>query len=128
VAHFAELDENNVVKRVIVVDNKDTSDANGNEIDSIGVAFCQKLLGGNWKQTSYNGKVRKNYAGIGYTYRADIDAFVAPQPFPSWTLDANAQWQAPVPMPEDAGTGEPPKMYSWDEASLSWVVTEGVPV
>jgi hypothetical protein len=128
VAHFAELDENNVVKRVIVVDNKDTSDANGNEIESIGVAFCQKLLGGNWKQTSYNGKVRKNYAGIGYTYRADIDAFVAPQPFPSWVLDANAQWQAPVPMPEDAGTGEPPKMYSWDEASLSWVVTEGVPV
>lgn len=127
-AHFAELDENNVVKRVIVVDNKDTSDANGNEIESIGVAFCQKLLGGNWKQTSYNGKVRKNYAGIGYTYRADIDAFVAPQPFPSWVLDANAQWQAPVPMPEDAGTGEPPKMYSWDEASLSWVVTEGVPV
>lgn len=127
-AHFAELDENNVVKRVIVVDNKDTSDANGNEIESIGVAFCQKLLGGNWKQTSYNGKVRKNYAGIGYTYRADIDAFVAPQPFPSWVLDANAQWQAPVPMPEDAGTGKPPKMYSWDEASVSWVVTEGVPV
>ncbi len=127
-AHFAKIDENNVVQQVIVVDNKDTSDANGNEIESIGVAFCQKLLGGNWKQTSYNGKVRKNYAGIGYTYRADIDAFVAPQPYPSWVLDADAKWQAPVPMPEDAGTGEPPKMYSWDEASLSWVVTEGVPV
>jgi hypothetical protein len=122
VAHFAELDENNVVKRVIVVDNKDTSDANGNELESIGVAFCQKLLGGNWKQTSYNGNIRKNYAGIGYTYRADIDAFVAPQPYPSWVLDVNAQWQAPVPMPQDAGTGEPPKMYTWDEGTQSWVV------
>ncbi len=121
-AHFAELDENNVVKRVIVVDNKDTSDANGNELESIGVAFCQKLLGGNWKQTSYNGNIRKNYAGIGYTYRADIDAFVAPQPYPSWVLDVNAQWQAPVPMPQDAGTGEPPKMYTWDEGTQSWVV------
>ena len=114
-AHFAELDENNVVKRVIVVDNKDTADANGNEVESIGVAFCQKLLGGNWKQTSYNGKARKNYAGIGYTYRADIDAFVAPQPFPSWALDANAQWQAPVPMPEDG------QMYSWDEEAGNWI-------
>jgi hypothetical protein len=115
VAHFAELDENNVVKRVIVVDNKDTADANGNEVESIGVAFCQKLLGGNWKQTSYNGSIRKNYAGIGYTYRADIDAFVAPQPFPSWALDANAQWQAPVPMPEDG------QMYSWDEEAGNWI-------
>ena len=121
-AHFAELDENNVVKRVIVVDNKDTSDANGNEIESIGVAFCQKLLGGNWKQTSYNGNIRKNYAGIGYTYHADIDAFVAPQPYPSWTLDANAQWQAPVPMPTDG------KMYSWDEAAQAWTEVEGAPV
>jgi hypothetical protein len=121
-AHFAELDENNVVKRVIVVDNKDTSDANGNEIESIGVAFCQKLLGGNWKQTSYNGSIRKNYAGIGYTYRADIDAFVAPQPFPSWTLDADAQWQAPVPMPTDG------KMYSWDEAAQAWTEIEGAAV
>ena len=121
-AHFAELDENNVVKRVIVVDNKDTADANGNEIESIGVAFCQKLLGGNWKQTSYHGNIRKNYAGIGYIYRADIDAFTAPQPYPSWVLDANAQWQAPVLMPTDD------KMYRWDEASLSWVEVEGAPV
>jgi hypothetical protein len=123
-AHFAELDENNVVLRVIVVANKDTSDANGNEVESIGVAFCQKLFGGNWKQTSYNGNIRKNYAGIGYTYRADIDAFVAPQPYPSWKLGVNAQWKPPVPMPEDAYTGEPPKMYRWDEPTLSWVVVE----
>jgi hypothetical protein len=121
-AHFAELDENNVVKRVIVVANADTADANGNEVESIGVAFCQKLLGGNWKQTSYNGSIRKNYAGIGYAYRADIDAFVAPQPYPSWTLDANAQWQAPVPMPTDG------KMYSWDEAAQAWTEVEGAPV
>jgi hypothetical protein len=121
-SHFAELDSNNVVLRVIVVANSDTADANGTEVESIGVAFCQKLLGGNWKQTSYNGKVRKNYAGIGYAYRADIDAFVAPQPYPSWTLDANAQWQAPVPMPEDG------KMYSWDEAAQAWTEVEGAPV
>ncbi len=121
-AHFAELDSNNVVLRVIVVANSDTADANGTEVESIGVAFCQKLLGGNWKQTSYNGNIRKNYAGIGYAYRADIDAFVAPQPYPSWVLDADAKWQAPVPMPTDG------KMYSWDEASLSWVEVEGAPV
>ena len=115
-AHFARLDENNVVQQVIVVANKDTADADGNELESIGVAFCQKLLGGNWKQTSYNGNIRKNYAGIGYTYRADIDAFVPPQPYPSWVLNPDtAQWEAPVPMPTDG------KMYSWDEATQSWV-------
>lgn len=115
-AHFAEIDENNVVTRVIVVANKDTADANGNEVESIGVAFCQRLLGGNWVQTSYNAKFRKNYAGIGYTYRADIDAFVPPQPYPSWVLNPDtAQWEAPVPMPTDG------KMYSWDEATQSWV-------
>ena len=115
-AHFAEIDENNVVTRVIVVANKDTADANGNEVESIGVAFCQKLLGGNWKQTSYHGNIRKNYAGIGYTYQADIDAFVPPQPYPSWVLNPDtAQWEAPVPMPTDG------KMYSWDEATQSWV-------
>ena len=120
-AHFCELDSNNVVLRVIVVANSDTADANGNEVESIGVAFCQKLFGGNWKQTSYHGNIRKNYAGIGYTYDASIDAFVAPQPYPSWVLDANAQWQAPVPYPTDG------KMYAWDEATQSWVVVEGMP-
>ena len=115
-AHFAELDSNNVVLRVIVVANKDTADANGNEAESIGVAFCQKLFGGNWKQTSYNGNFRKNYAGIGYTYNADIDAFVPPKLYPSWVLNNNtAQWEAPVPMPNDG------KMYGWDEATQSWV-------
>ena len=126
-AHFAQLDGNNVVTQVIVVDNKDCSDANGVEKESIGIAFCERLLGGTWKQTSYNGNMRKNYAGIGYTYNADIDAFVPPKPFASWILDNDtAQWNAPVAMPEDAGTGEPPKMYSWDEATTSWVAVESV--
>jgi hypothetical protein len=124
-AHYAQLDENNVVTQVIVVDNKDCSDANGVEKEYIGAAFCEKLFGGNWKQTSYNGNIRKNYAGIGFTYNADIDAFVPPKPYASWVLDnETAQWNAPVAMPEDAGTGEPPKRYSWDEATTSWVVLE----
>jgi len=119
-AHFAELDNNGVVLRVIVVGNKDTSDANGVEKESIGKAFCERLFGGNWVQTSYNGNIRKRYAGIGYTYDAARDAFIVPQPYPSWTLDANADWQAPVSMPTDG------KMYSWDEAAQAWVeVTMG---
>jgi hypothetical protein len=114
-AHFAELDQNNVVLRVIVVGNADTSDAHGVEKEYIGAAFCERLFGGTWKQTSYNGNIRKNYAGVGFTYRADIDAFVPPQPYPSWTLDANAIWQPPVAMPTDGG------MYSWNEETTSWV-------
>ena len=126
-AHFAQLDENNVVTQVIVVDNKDTSDANGVEKESIGVAFCERLLGGTWKQTSYNANFRKNYAGIGYTYNAGIDAFVPPKPYNSWVLNnTTAQWEAPVAMPEDAGTGEPPKRYTWDEETTNWVEAEGI--
>jgi hypothetical protein len=117
-AHYARLDDNNVVTQVIVVANKDTADANGVEKESIGKAFCERLFGGNWVQTSYNGNIRKRYAGIGYTYQGDLDAFVAPQPYPSWTLDANADWQAPVPMPTDG------KMYAWDEATQAWVETQ----
>lgn len=115
-AHFAELDANNVVLRVIVVDTKDNSDANGVEKEYIGKAFCERLFGGNWVQTSYNNKIRKRYAGIGYTYDAALDAFIPPKPYPSWTLDnATADWVAPVPMPNDG------KAYSWDEAIQSWV-------
>ncbi len=117
-AHYAELDENNVVKRVIVVANKDTADASGNESEAIGVAFCQRLLGGNWKQTSYNGNIRKHYAGIGYTYDEGRDAFIPPKPYPSWVLDSDCNWQAPVPMPDDG------KMYTWDEAAQAWVASE----
>ncbi len=115
-AHFAEIDSNNVVLRVIVVDNKDTSDAFGVEKEHIGAAFCERLFGGTWKQTSYNGNFRKNYAGIGYTYDSVLDAFVPPKLYPSWTLDANAQWQPPVAMPTDG------QMYSWNEANQTWDV------
>jgi len=120
-AHFAEIDSNNVVLRVIVIDNKDTADANGVEKEYIGAAFCERLFGGTWKQTSYNGNFRKNFAGIGYSYLpAPIDGFAAPRPYPSWNLDPDVcQWVAPVPMPEDG------KRYSWDEATTSWVETEG---
>jgi len=116
-AHFAEIDSNGVVQRVIVVSNKDTADAYGVEKESIGAAFCERLFGGTWRQTSYNGNFRKNYAGIGYTYNAALDAFVPPKPqnYPSWVLNPDtAQWETPVPMPEDG------KMYSWDEATISW--------
>ena len=124
-AHFAELDSNNVVLRVIVVGNKDTADASGVEKEHIGAAFCERLFGGNWKQTSYNGNKRKNYAGIGYTFDATRDAFIPPKPFNSWVLvEDTCQWKAPVDMPADAGTGEPPKRYTWDEATVSWKVTE----
>lgn len=114
-AHFAKI-ENNLVTQVIVVDNKDTQDDSGVEKESIGVTFCERLLGGTWKQTSYNGNIRKNYAGIGYTYRDDIDAFVPPQPFPSWILnEVTAKWESPLPMPTDG-------VYKWDEELTSWVL------
>jgi hypothetical protein len=118
-AHFAEINQNNTVLRVIVVENKDTSIPDGTEVESIGVAFCQRLFGGNWVKTSYNGNIRKNYAGVGYTYDSGRDAFIPPKPFNSWVLNENTcQWEAPTPMPTDG------KMYSWDEATTSWVETE----
>jgi len=119
-AHFAELDENNVVLRVIVVSNADTSTPDGTEVESIGIAFCQRLFGGNWKKTSYNGNLRKRYAGIGYTYDAALDAFIAPRPFPSWTLNAQTtDWEPPIVYPTDG------KVYRWDETTTSWVSVEG---
>ena len=114
-AHFAQI-ENNIVTQVIVIDNKDTADASGVEKEYIGAAFCERLFGGTWKQTSYNNRIRKHYAGIGYTYREDIDAFIPPQPFPSWTLDVDVNWQPPVAMPTDG------QKYSWNESTLSWEV------
>jgi hypothetical protein len=118
-AHFAQLDENNVVLQVIVVHNNECLDADGNESEDIGVAFCQSLLGGNWKQTSYNGNMRKNYAGIGYTYDAGRNAFIAPKPFASWVLNEDTCiWNSPVPYPTDGNR------YSWYEATTSWIVTE----
>lgn len=118
-AHFAELDSNNVVKRVIVVSDQDTSDQTGVEKEAIGVAFCKSLFGEHtiWKQTSYNAKFRKRYAGKGMTYREDLDAFIPQQPFPSWSLnEQDAKWEPPV-LPaeltqEQIDNGE---YYYWDE-------------
>jgi hypothetical protein len=116
-AHFAQLDENNVVTQVIVVGNKDTSDASGVEKEYIGAAFCERLFGGTWKQTSYNGNMRKRYAGVGFTYNSALDAFVPPKPFASWVLNSTtADWDAPVAKPTDE------QSYSWNEETLSWVV------
>jgi len=92
-SHFARIDENNIVQQVIVVDNKDTADAFGVEKEYIGAAFCERLLGGTWKQTSYNANFRKNYAGIGYTFDAARDAFIPPRPSDDATLnEATCQW------------------------------------
>jgi hypothetical protein len=122
-AHFAELNDNNVVLRVIVVGNKDTSTPDGVEKESIGQAFCERLLGGRWVQTSYNGNIRKRYAGIGYTYDATLDAFISPKPYPSWTLDTGAaDWIAPIPMPTDG------KQYGWNESTQSWDLVDDVSV
>ena len=114
-AHFAKI-ENGIVTQVIVVANADTSNADGVEKEYIGAAFCERLFGGEWKQTSYNGNIRKNYAGIGYTFDEQRNAFIAPKPYPSWTLvEETCKWTAPVLHPTDG------KMYSWDEPTLSWV-------
>ena len=115
-AHFAQLNEENIVTQVIVVANQDTADKDGVENEAIGIEFCTNLLGGRWVQTSYNANIRKNYAGIGYKYDATLDAFIPPQPFESWTLnEETAQWEAPTPYPDNG------KRYSWDEATTSWV-------
>jgi hypothetical protein len=114
-AHFAQL-ENNIVTQVIVVSNQDIVDENGQESEQKGIDFCSNLIGGTWLQTSYNNKIRKNYAGVGYTYDEGRDAFIAPKPYNSWLLnETTCQWKAPVEMPTDG------KMYSWNEATTSWV-------
>jgi len=123
-AHFAEIDENNKVLRVIVVNNLDCI-KDGKEDEATGATFCNKLLGGNWKQTSYNtqggvnlrtGKpIKKNYAGVGYTYDTGRDAFIPPKPYKSWKLkEENCQYEAPKPCPDDG-------MWSWDEEKQKWV-------
>lgn len=128
-AHFAKLDENNVVIFVTV----------GRDEDEGMEAQLSARTGDVYKQTSYNTRggvhytdgtpsadqskaFRKNYAGLGYTYDAGRDAFIPPKPFNSWVLnETTCLWDAPVAMPADAGTGEPPKRYQWDEDSVNWV-------
>lgn len=115
-AHFAEIDASNIVLRVIVVNNAELIDSNGAESEQKGIDFCKSLFDGKWVQTSYNGKMRKNFAGVGYTYDATRDAFIAPKPFASWQLnEATCQWNAPIRMPQNG------KPYHWDEQSTSWV-------
>lgn len=121
-AHFAQLNENNVVVQVIVVDNADIIDKNGNESEQLGIDFCKTLLGSetNWIQTSYNASFRKNYAGIGMLYDATRNAFLHAQPYASWTLnETTCRWEAPVAMPTDH------PFYDWDENSQQWVDKTG---
>jgi hypothetical protein len=114
-AHFAEIDSNSIVLRVIVVDNSDILDDSGAESEDIGKAFCTNLLGGTWVQTSYNEVFRHKYAGISDTYNESLDAFVPRQPFDSWTFDPNSiDWIPPTPLPNDG------ELYRWNEDALAW--------
>ena len=115
-AHFAEINENNRVLRVVVVANEELKDSEGIEHENLGQTFCQSLFGGSWLQTSYNGNIRKNFAGIGHTYDENLNAFIAPQSFPSYLFNEDScVWEPPTPMPRDN------KFYRWDEDTTSWV-------
>jgi hypothetical protein len=125
-AHFAQLDENNIVTRVIVVSNNDCLGADGKESEAVGIAFCKKLLGNDtrWKQTSYNNNFRRQYAGIGFIYYEPLDVFVELQPYPSWSFDpATGTWVCPVPKPSV------PDIYIllWDEENQEWdaIINQG---
>jgi len=119
-AHFAKLDENNIVTDVVVVDNKDILDENGNEQEEIGIQYLKNLFGENtkWVQTSYNHNFRLCYANIGGTYDAERDIFINFPPYPSWTFNYETLgYDAPTPLPEDHETVR----YIWRESDLSWV-------
>jgi hypothetical protein len=115
-AHFAQLDDNNVVLAIHVVNN-DVITVNGSESEEVGITFLTNLFPNtNWKQTSYNGTFRKNYAAIDDIYDENRDAFISPKPFASWLLNENTcQWEAPTPQPNDG------KYYFWNEDKLKWV-------
>jgi hypothetical protein len=115
-AHFAKI-ENGIVTNVIVVNNNELL-VDGIETEQKGIQFCQSLFGGTWIQTSYTNRIRKQYAGIGFTYDAVKDQFVALQPYASWTLDSNNDWQAPTPKPEGS--------FYWDEETLAWVAIPAI--
>jgi hypothetical protein len=117
-AHFAELNSSNEVLRVIVVSNDDV-DANGGDQHADAETFVTTIVpygtgGDSWKQTSYNNNFRKQYAGTGYTYDSSKNKFIQPQPYSSWALDSNDDWQAPVNKPDDG------KMYIWNETDTQW--------
>jgi hypothetical protein len=116
-AHFAQLDTNNIVTNVIVVHNNELLDQNNNEIEQKGIDFCKSLFGQDteWVQTSYNSNFRKNYASRGGTYDKELDAFIAQKPYASWILNTtNCVWEAPVTYPKDG------KIYQWNESIINW--------
>ena len=124
-AHFAILDESNIVTRVEVINNAVLLDGDGVEQEQLGIDFLTELYGvGNYKQTSYNKNFRKNYAGVGYTYDAVKDKFIKSKPFASWSLDENDDWKAPITYPDDD------KDYYWNEDNYQadnntgWVAIE----
>jgi len=123
-AHFAKIrTSDNIVIHVSGVDNWNIVDGEGNEVESIGIAYLEQVHGVDanhiWRQTSYNGNMRKNYAGIGMTWDEGRDAFIPPKPFNSWVLnETTCRWEAPTAMPTDAGENE---YYRWDEPTTAWV-------
>lgn len=126
-AYFAKLDENNIVTQVISVNNAEIVDSDGNESESIGIEWCRNWSGGhaNWVQTSYNRKIRKNYAGVGYTWDKERDAFIPPKPFESWTLnETTCAWESPVPMPEPVDG----IIWVWNESTVSWQSIKGMEI
>jgi hypothetical protein len=120
--HFAKLDDASTVMEVIVVNNETLNNLPFPESEPVGVVFLTDWSGGytNWKQTSYNANFRKNYAGIGYTYDAVLDAFIPPKPYTSWLLNTETcSWQPPIPYPTDG------KRYYWNEDTQQWVEFTG---
>lgn len=120
-AHFAELDENNIVKKVIVVNNDDINNEPFPQSEPIGIAFCKSLFGQdtNWVQTSYNNSFRRQYAGVGFYYYQPLDVFVEPKPYPSWSFrEEYATWQPPIPKPNDSEDS----LYLWNEELQQWVL------
>ena len=119
-AHFAQLDENNIVIQVIVVHNNDCLDENGNESETKGIEFCKTLLGQEtrWVQTSYNNNFRERYAGIGYKYDESIDMFIPPSPYPSWIYNTETHnWESPIPKPSELILDHE---YKWNEETRTW--------
>lgn len=116
-AHFAELDSNNKVISVIVVSNDEMVDENGNEVEQMGIDYIHNILKkpNRWVQTSYNNSFRVRYAGAGYTYDENLDAFIEPKPYPSWVLNnSTADWEAPIPKPDNDN------LYQWNEQTQNW--------
>jgi len=116
-AHFAEIDENNIVTRVLVINNDVLLDENDNEIEQKGIEFLQSIFSGsNWVQTSYNGNIRYNFAGVGYTWDSENNAFYTSQPYDSFILNTSSfEYEAPIPYPTGNITGSYTGSYHWDE-------------